>query len=85
MFAIASLSFFVSLFIWILIIRPYCVRHRKGYTPGAHPSVTIWVDWQEAAGLAKERDDKGMIFVCRLFLMLQMTILAVIMVAMFRG
>lgn len=47
--------------------------------------VTIWVDWQDASGVAKERGDKGMVFVCRLFLVLQLTIMAGVLGTMFRG
>ena len=83
MSAIPFLAFFGSIFLWLLVIRPYCIRHRKGYTPGALMGVTIWVDWQEASGVAKERADKGMIFICRLFLVLQLSIVAAILWPMF--
>lgn len=83
MSAIPFIAFFGSIFLWILVIRPYGVRHRKGHTPGAHMGVTIWVDWQEASSVAKERKDKGMILICRLFLGLQLSIVASILWAIF--
>lgn len=84
-FVVPTIAFFSSLFLWILVIRPYCVRHRKGYTPGANMGVTIWVDWQEASGVAKERGDKGMVLACRIFLVFQLVIVAAVLRAMFGG
>jgi hypothetical protein len=68
--------FVVSIFlalpaIWLCAIRPYCVKHGKGFTPGANIGVTIWIDWQEARELAKECADGRMIFWCRAFLAIQ--------------
>lgn len=57
--------------IWLFSIRPYCHRHRKGYTPGANIAVTFWVDWQEAREIAKDQGDNRMLFICRLVFWLQ--------------
>ena len=57
--------------IWLFVIRPYCVRHGKGFTPGANIGVTIWIDWQEARELANEHADRRMVFWCRAFLTIQ--------------
>lgn len=63
---------FVSAFVgpmllWLICIRPYCLRHGKGFTPGASWQTTMWVDWQEAKEIAAGRKDAGMLWCCRLF------------------
>jgi hypothetical protein len=68
--AIVVIPLVVTL-IWLLSIRPYCQRNRKGHTPGANIGVTFWVDWQEAGEIAKAKGDEGMILVCRMVLWLQ--------------
>lgn len=57
--------------LWLVSIRPYCRKHKQGYTTGANWGVTIWVDWQQAGEIARKQGDGGMIVVCRLFLFLQ--------------
>ena len=57
--------------IWLFAIRPYCVKHGQGYTPGANVGVTIWVDWQQAKELAKAHADRRMLAWCRAFLGIQ--------------
>lgn len=81
--AIITCVFFPFL-LWLFIIRPYCIRHGKGYTPGANWAVSIWINWQEALDLAKVHDDRGIRNVCHLFLSLQIAF-AIIMVLMFAG
>lgn len=71
--------------IWFFIIRPYAVRHGRGYTPGANIAVTAWVDWQQARELARARNDAGMIRWCRLFLWLQVAGALVFLLAVFGG
>lgn len=69
MFALLFVFAFIGpMLLWAICIRPYCVRHGKGYTPGATWQTTMWVDWQEAKEIAAERKDVGMIWCCRLFL-----------------
>lgn len=65
-FAIALL--FSSTILWLVVIRPYCIKHRHGYTPGANWGVTIWIDWQFAREIASERGDHGILIACRCFL-----------------
>ncbi len=67
--------------IWLCAIRPYCVKHRQGFTPGANIAVTIWVDWQQARELAHERGDSRMLFWCRVFLVLQIGLAACLLLA----
>jgi hypothetical protein len=68
MFARLFVSAFVGpMLLWLICIRPYCIRHGKGYTPGATWQTTMWVDWQEAKEIAAERKDAGMKWCCRLF------------------
>lgn len=40
------LVFIVTLpfILWLFGVRPYCLRHGKGYTPGANLNVTMWID-----------------------------------------
>lgn len=68
--------FFISIplvlaVLWLGHIRPYCIRHGKGYTPGGNAGVTFWVDWEEAREIAREKGDGPMILVCRLVFWLQ--------------
>ena len=51
--------------LWLLSIRPYCIRNREGHTPGASIGITLWVDWQQATEIAKAKGDAEMIFICR--------------------
>ena len=60
----------IDFFLWFFVIRPYCVRNRKAYTPGANLGVTAWIDWQEATEMAKANGHRGMLSICRLFLVL---------------
>ena len=62
---IAFILFLIPL-LWLCAIRPYCIRNRKGYTPGANIGVTLWIDWQQAREIAKTKGDKGMLMVCRI-------------------
>lgn len=59
--------------LWLGQVRPYCLRHGKGYTPGATSGTTFWVDLQEAGEIARERKDQEMIRLCRLMTLLQVT------------
>lgn len=68
-------------FLWLLCIRPYCIRHGKGYTPGATMGVTFWVDWQEARELARENGDKGMLLICRIVFWLQIIVCLMVVMA----
>lgn len=70
--------------LWLLSIRPYCIRNRKGYTPGANIGITFWVDWQEAGEIAKAKGDDKMIFVCRLVFWLQIVAVCIILLTIFR-
>jgi len=67
--------------LWLLTIRPYCQRNRKGHTPGANVGITFWVDWQEAGEIAKEKGDDGIVFVCRLLFWLQVLAFAIFLFA----
>jgi hypothetical protein len=60
----------VTIVLWLFVIRPYCRRNGKGYTPGANIGVTYWVDWQEATEISKNKGDGAMIMICRLVLWL---------------
>lgn len=55
-----------AMLLWLFSIRSYCHRHGKGFTTGAAAGVTFWVDWQEAGEIAKIKNDRGMIMVCRI-------------------
>lgn len=76
---------FAAVALWLLVIRPYCIRNRKGYTPGANAGVTLWIDWQEATEIAKSRGDRGMLLICRVFLGLQILCLLMILLAVLAG
>ncbi len=82
-FAFVIIPLVVSM-LWLLSIRPYCQRHRKGHTPGANIGVTFWVDWQEAGEIARARGDSGMIMVCRLVFWLQVLTFVIFASAAFR-
>ncbi len=74
-FVVSSVSYFV---LWLFSVRPYCRKHGKGYTTGANVGVALWVNWQEAGEIARKRNDKGMIAVCRGMLVLQLIAAGVI-------
>ncbi len=74
---------FLCILIWLFFIRPYCIRNRKGYTPGAAIGVTFWVDWQEAREIARAEGNARMILVCRAFLWLQILWAGLFLVAIF--
>lgn len=67
---------FLLIALWLASIRPYCLRHRQGYTTGANWGVTSWVDWQQATEIAKKAGDRWMIAICRTFLLLQIAFVA---------
>lgn len=67
--------------LWLGWIRPYCVRHRRGFTAGANPGITMWVDWQQASEVARENGDVRMKMICRVFLGLQLFSASVFLVA----
>lgn len=67
--------------LWQCAIRPYCIRHGQGYTPGANWGVTLWVDWQQAREMADARNDRGIRLACRLFLAIHIAFAAVIILA----
>lgn len=69
--------------LWLLSIRPYCRRNGKGYTPGANIGVTFWVDWQEAQEIAKVKDNRSMILICRMVFWLHILAVATIAYAIF--
>ncbi len=63
------------------MIRPYCRRNGKGYTAGMNIATTAWVDWQEATEISREKQDHGMPLICRIYLILHITLVAVIVLA----
>jgi len=65
LFVIFPTAIFVM---WLGFIRPYCIRKGKGFTAGMNPGATMWVDWQMASEMAKASNDRGMVGVCRVFL-----------------
>jgi hypothetical protein len=67
LFWVFAITFLGPMLLWLLGIRPYCLRHGKGYTPGARWGTTMWVDGQEAREIASRRKDGGMIWCGRLF------------------
>jgi hypothetical protein len=71
---ILALPALVIPLMWLLIIRPYCVKNRAGYTPGNNIGATMWVDWQQAGEIAKAKGDTRMILVCRIYLGIQLLI-----------
>lgn len=78
--ALAFIPFAIPV-LWLFVIRPYCIRNRKGYTPGANIGVTLWVDWQEARETAKTKGDKGMLMVCRIVFWLHLATAGIFLLA----
>jgi len=64
----------IAVIVWLLVIRPYCRRNGKGYTPGANAGVTFWVDWQEAKDIAKRNGDNRMMAICNALLVIQIAV-----------
>jgi hypothetical protein len=73
----------IAMLLWLLSIRPYCRRNGKGFTPGAAAGVTYWVDWQEAGEIAKSKNDRGMIMVCRIVFWIHIAVFCIILFAIF--
>lgn len=71
--------------LWLGAMRPYCLRHRQGRITGADFGRAMWVDWQQATEIARERKDAGMLALCRLFLLLQLGWVAVFLGIVFGG
>lgn len=69
--------------LWLLGIRPYCIKNGKGYTPGMNMGASMWMDWQSATNLAKKKGDRGMVTCCRIFLALNLLMLGGIIAAIF--
>jgi|694.fasta_scaffold80135_4 hypothetical protein len=67
-----------AVLIWFFLLRPYCRRHGKGITQGTGGLVPFWVDWQEAWDIAKAKGDRGMVFVCRVVLGLQLAVVGIV-------
>lgn len=82
LFAIVFIPIAVTI-LWLVSIRPYCRRNGKGHTPGANAGVTFWVDWQEATEIAKSKDDRGMLLICRMVLLLQIAGIVIVAMAIF--
>lgn len=59
--------------LWLFGVRPYCLRHGKGYTPGANLNVTMWIDWQQATEVARAEGDRRMLVFLRLCLVVNLT------------
>lgn len=68
------MQYFILLPLWYLVIRPYCRRHGKGYTPGAYITVTAWIDWQEAGEIARERGDRFQTAACMVYLIVNLLV-----------
>ncbi len=64
--------FTLPMTLWLFGIRRYCIKNGKGYTPGAGWETTMWIDWQEATEIAVARGDRGMLFFCRMYLLIQL-------------
>lgn len=64
---IPLLVIILPILIWIFALRPYCRKHRQGYTPGATANITLWIDWQQAREIAKKREDKWIYFLSSIF------------------
>lgn len=76
---------FGSLTVWLVAIRPYSLRHRQGYTPGASFGVTAWVDWEQARAIARDRRDPAMQWICRLFISLKAAMVMGSLILLFFG
>ncbi|MBK1881636.1 hypothetical protein JIN85_04380 [Luteolibacter pohnpeiensis] len=63
---------------WLLILRPYSIRHGEGYTPGAVAWVTMSVDWQQAKEISKRKGHKRILPLCNLFIWIQVALISVI-------
>ncbi|MFC5051655.1 hypothetical protein ACFPK9_13710 [Rubritalea spongiae] len=71
----------LPILIWILALRPYCRKHRQGYTPGATAHITLWIDWQHAREMAKKRGDKWIVFLSSVFFVNSILIFALIAIS----
>ena len=71
----------INFLLWLFVIRPYCFKRGKAYTPGASIGVTMWIDWQEAKEMADERGDRWMVVVSRIFLGIEIVLALFVLVA----
>jgi hypothetical protein len=67
---------FGSIFVWLTLIRPYAVKQGQGFTPGANVGISAWIDWQQSKEIAEKRGDRWMLWICRLFLALNLLVVA---------
>ncbi len=74
--AFIIIGVFGSIFVWLTLIRPFAVKHGQGYTTGANLYVAAWVDWEQAKEIAGKTKDLGMLRICRLFLGLNLLVVA---------
>ena len=72
-------------FLWLLSIRPYCIRNGEGYTPGINIVATMWVDWHQASEISAENGDSGMRWICRTFLILHLLGFGTLLAPLFEG
>ena len=75
----------MNFLLWLFVIRPYCFRNRKAYTPGANIDVTMWIDWQEAKETAILHGDRGMLVVCHVFLGLKVAVMILLLMMLWAG
>ena len=52
------------------------IANGQGYTTGANLYVAAWVDWEQAKEIAGKTKDLGMLRICRLFLGLNLLVVA---------
>lgn len=67
---------FGSIFLWLTLIRPYALKQGQGFTTGANVGISAWVDWQQSKEIAEKRGDLWMLWICRLFLALNLLVVA---------
>ena len=67
-----SIGLLGSVSVWLVVIRPYALKHGQGYTTGASCGVTAWVDWEQAKEIAVKRGELWRLRICRLFLWLNL-------------
>ena len=73
----------LTVLLWLFCIRPYSLRNAKGYTPGGNAWVTFWVDWQQAQEIAKAKNDRGILLICRVAFWLHLVFVVILIYSLF--
>lgn len=83
MLIVPVITMIASIVMWLVTIRPYAIKNHAGFTTGTSAGITMWVDWQQASDIAREKADAPMLRLCRIFLAMQILMIASFLISIF--